>query len=118
MSTAARVIALAVLVPGLALFGCKQRNETKEKVWIIPTFTTADGHVIQMGFNNPAMPDMTMSECQATLNTQVPRIVDEARSQEPRVAQAKLTAIRCVSAIGDPLASQSGPDKSQSGPDK
>jgi len=115
MSTGARVIALAVLVPALALFGCKDQNETKEKVWIIPTFTTADGHVIQMGFNNPAMPDMTMSECQASLNTQVPRIIEEARAQEPRVAQAKLTAIRCVSAVGDPLASASGADQSEVG---
>ena len=112
MIPSVRIIALAMLVTGLALSGCKQKNESKEKVWIIPTFTTADGHAIQMGFNNPALPNMTMSECQAALHEQIPRVIAEARAQEPRVAQAKLTDMRCVSAVGDPLASAAGSGQS------
>ena len=110
MMLSVRCIAFAVLVAALSSSACRHKNESKEKVWIIPTFATADGHAISMGFNNPALPDMTMSECLATLHEQVPRIVAEAREQEPRVAHAKLTNIRCVSAVGDPLASNSTPN--------
>jgi hypothetical protein len=102
----ARPIAAAMLAAAVALSACKSKTET-EKVWIIPTFTTQDGHVISMGFNNPELPDMTLAECQTTMHKQVPRIIAEARAREPqRLATAKLTSIRCVAAVGDPLASE------------
>jgi len=106
MTQSVRFIAFAMLA-ALALCACKSKTDA-EKVWIIPTFETQDGHAISMGFNNPAMPDMTLSECQETLHNQIPRVVAEARAREPQLGNAKLTGIRCVAAVGDPLASTAG----------
>jgi len=106
MTHSVRFIAFAMLA-ALALCACKSKTDA-EKVWIIPTFATQDGHAISMGFNNPDMPDMTLSECQETLHNQIPRVVAEARAREPRLGNAKLTGIRCVAAVGDPLASTAG----------
>jgi putative N-acetylmannosamine-6-phosphate epimerase len=78
-------------------------------VWIVPTFTTQDGHAIEIAFNNPVQPDMTLTECEASLNEQTRRVVAEARAREPQLlGKAKLTGIRCVSAVGNPLAPSDG----------
>jgi hypothetical protein len=98
---------IATLPAVSALCACNSRNE--EKVWIVPTFTTGDGRAIEMGFNDPANPNMTLAECEAGLNTETRRVVDEARAREPQLlSQAKLSGIRCVSAVGNPVAPKDG----------
>lgn len=107
MTQSARLMLSAMFPAVLALCACNSKDA--EKVWIIPTFATQDGHAIEMAFNNPLKPDMTLTECEASLNEQTRRVVDEARAREPQLlSKAKLSGIRCVSAVGNPIAPSDG----------
>jgi hypothetical protein len=105
MTHSARLMLIAMLPVIAALCACNSKNE--EKVWIVPTFKTGDGRAIEMAFNNPAQPNMTLEECEASLPLQTRRVVEEARAREPQLlSQARLSGIRCVSAVGDPVAAK------------
>ena len=108
MTQSARLMLIALFPAVLALCACNSKSDA-EKVWIVPTFATPDGHAIEMAFNNPLKPDMTLTECEASLNEQTRRVVDEARARQPQLlSRAKLTGIRCVSAVGNPIAPSDG----------
>jgi hypothetical protein len=99
---------IAIFPAVLGLCACNSKTDV-EKVWIVPKFATQDGHAIEMAFNNPLKPDMTLAECEASLNEQTRRVVDEARAREPALlSKAKLSGIRCVSAVGNPIAPSDG----------
>jgi len=108
VTQSARLMLIAMFPAVLALWACSKTDA--EKVWIVPTFATPDGHAIEMAFNNPLKPDMTLAECEASLNEQTRRVVDEARARQPQLlSRAKLTGIRCVSAVGNPIAPAGSP---------
>jgi hypothetical protein len=85
----------------LAAAACEGRS----KAWIVVAFQASDGQPVEMAFNNPNVPDMTLAECEESLADATPIVERAARAREPTVlAEAKLTGARCVWSARDPLA--------------
>jgi hypothetical protein len=75
------------------------------KPWIIVSFQASDGKPVEMAFDNPRVPDMTLAECEQSLAGATPVVESLARAREPTVlAEATFTGSRCVWSASDPLA--------------
>lgn len=76
-------------------------------MWVIATFTTADGQTTEMAFIDPSVSVTTVAECAARLPQATPGIIAAARTTQPqRIGAAKLAGLRCVVSTRDPLASK------------
>lgn len=75
---------------------------SKEKTWIVLSLKISDGVPAEMAFDNPALPDITLEECKASLPQAVPNLMIFVK-REPRLANAQLVNARCVKSVGDPI---------------
>jgi hypothetical protein len=73
-----------------------------EPVWIVVELKLANGTPSQMSFNNPAVPDMTLAECETALPDAMPTLVSHIASI-PQLADAKVVGARCVVSADDPI---------------
>lgn len=93
-----------VLFPVTGDLSIPYRSTLLASAWIIATFTGADGRPVEMTFNNPGVPDMTLAECEAALPAATESVVAAGRQQEPeRLGSAKFVGVRCVWSVDDPL---------------
>jgi hypothetical protein len=82
----------------LALCACNQG----QKVWIVLDFITEDGQSAQMAFDNPALPDITLKECEESLEEATQSLVTFAKN-EPKLKNAKFVSSKCVESETDPI---------------
>ncbi len=71
-----------------------------EKVWIVVDLTEANGRPAQMAFDNPAVPDMTLADCQQALPAAQATLMQGILRQSPG---AKFVAAKCVESSEDPI---------------
>lgn len=61
-----------------------------------------DGKSAQMAFDNPAVPDMTLKDCEGSLQSATPPLIGHI-SQQPATTGAKMVSAKCVWSATDPV---------------
>jgi hypothetical protein len=80
-----------------------RREDREQRMWIVLTFQASGGREAQMSFNNPSVPRMRPSECQAVLASATPGLVEAARAREPALGNLPFFRSDCVASETDPL---------------
>jgi hypothetical protein len=81
-----------------AAYGCTDNPN----VWIVVDLKMSDGKTAQMAFRNPAIPDLTLDECERTLEKALPSLMEGIESV-PETKGSRLVSAKCVVSIKDPL---------------
>jgi hypothetical protein len=74
-----------------------------KKVWIVLEFKTSDGQPAQMTFDNPKVPDTTLSECKSALPKIQDTLVGQARAREPALRDAVFESASCILSADGPI---------------
>lgn len=85
-----------------AFRGLSAYAQGSEKVWMVVDFSSGEGTSSQMSFNNPAVPDATLAECQGAIEAATPGLLAHVR-QVTGTPAATIQAVRCVESDGDPI---------------
>ncbi|MBB3967185.1 hypothetical protein [Rhizobium metallidurans] len=86
----------AILVAAM-LAACSGKSD---KVWIVVDFTDASGRPAQMAFDNPSVPDMTLADCEGSLSSAGPTLMQGILTHSPG---AKFGTAKCVQSAEDPI---------------
>jgi hypothetical protein len=73
-----------------------------EKAWIVVDLQMPDGTSAQMAFDNPAVPDMTLKDCEGALESATPTLMEHI-SKQPATKGAKMLSAKCVWSATDPI---------------
>lgn len=90
---------LAVAVLATALSGCSDDNA---KVWIVVDLQTPAGKPAQMAFDNPSVPDMTLADCEQSLQAAVPTLMQGIESR-PESKGSRYVSAKCIESAEDPI---------------
>jgi hypothetical protein len=88
-----------VAIIAACVVGC---SEKPEKVWIVVDLLGADGRPAQMSFDNPAVPDMTLTDCEGALASAVPTLMQGIESR-PETKGSQYVSAKCVQSAEDPI---------------
>lgn len=86
---------LSLVVP---VSGCSD----DPSAWIVVELKLVNGKTAQMAFRNPAVPDITLEECDKTLQRALPTLMQGIDSM-PETKGSRLVSAKCVSSVEDPL---------------
>jgi hypothetical protein len=73
-----------------------------DKVWIVVDLVDPNGRPAQMSFDNPAVPDMTLADCEGALSSAVPTLLQGIESK-PDMKGSKYISAKCVQSGEDPI---------------
>jgi hypothetical protein len=73
-----------------------------KKVWIVAEFTDDKGQPMKMSFNNPALPNLTLAECEASIDAARPHILEAVRRM-PGASAVTDATLTCVASDDDPI---------------
>lgn len=88
----------SVAVLSLAVSACFDGK----KVWIVVDLLTPGGQIASMAFDNPSVPDMTLKECESSIEAAIPTLMASIRN-EPRLLGATFKSAKCVESVNDPI---------------
>ncbi len=86
----------------LAYEGFQAIAAPSEKVWLVADFTDDNGRPGKMSFNNPSVPDLSLADCEASLEDARPHIIESVR-QAPSALGVTEVTLSCVASDDDPI---------------
>jgi hypothetical protein len=93
-----KFVGLAIAASAILMAGCSK----DETAWVVVELIRPDGTKAQMVFNNPSVPDMTLAECESSLEGAVPTLKEGIESK-PETRGSQWVSAKCVMSIGDPI---------------
>ena len=95
---ARRAVEICLVALALAASACRER----EQAWIVVELENPGGPPIQMAFNNPRVPNMTLTECERSIPNALPKL-QEGIEGRPETKGRRIAKTQCVMSVEDPL---------------